>query len=437
VPAAVSEPSLFWAEWQRRAPGERRSLDRARSLAASLGLTGGGPPLLTVVGSKGKGTAATYASAYLAAAGQRVVTVTSPGLRGSRDRVRLQGRSVAGRELAALAARLAAGRASLPAYQPGTGYLSPSGLFILAGLIHARAAGADAVVLEAGQGGRCDEVSLFPPDVVAITEIFGEHLGVLGGSAAEIAAEKAGVVTAETVAVLSLPQDEPVTSAIAQTLAARAGGAAAVEFVAAGASGVPAGLFPAGFGAANAELGCVAAQRLLDAVGAAPPAAGCRSRTLSSVILPGRLSWHALPGTDAELFTDAAINRAGIRAALEQVRRRWDTFDRVLACFPDHKDVAGAVAELAGLPVTCVRLGRMPALRFTSEVPAAWQSVDAEQIDIRFLAASGPRVVALGTVYFIGHLLTVAGVDTERLFAAPSAAHVRRRQQAMPAPKEL
>jgi dihydrofolate synthase/folylpolyglutamate synthase len=151
-----------------------------------------------------------------------------------------------------------------------------------------------------------------------------------------------------------------------------------------------------------------------------PVAAERLTRTLSSVILPGRWSWHAVPGSPAWLFADSAINRAGVAAALTEVYRRWDRVDRVLACFPDHKDVAGAIAELCDLPVTYVRLRHMPWLRFSHPIPEAWATVDAARIDRAFVAARGPRIVAVGTAYFIGHMLEVADVDTRCLFTVPA-----------------
>ncbi|MGH3242780.1 MAG: hypothetical protein ACRDNL_20555, partial [Spirillospora sp.] len=214
---------MFFREWERRAPGETRDIGRARDLAAVLDVLTPDAPVLTVVGSKGKGTAATYASAFLAAAGLRVCTVTSPGLRGIRERIRVDGCAVTEEDLASLGRVLGKAIATLP--PPSAGYLSPSGLFIIAGVVHARRVGADAIVLEAGMGGRSDEVSLFPPSVVAITPIFGEHVGVLGDTPAEIAQEKLGVAAASTT-VLSAPQSAEV-----------AGVLGAVERVAAGGSG--------------------------------------------------------------------------------------------------------------------------------------------------------------------------------------------------------
>ncbi|MFD0536610.1 hypothetical protein ACFQY7_25690 [Actinomadura luteofluorescens] len=221
---------VFFREWERRAPGETRDVGRARALASALGLLAPGVPVLTVVGSKGKGTAATYASAFLGAAGLRVCTVTSPGLRSNRDRIRVDGRAVSAEELASLADVLGEAVAALP--PPSGGYLSPSGLFTIAGVLHARRVGADALVLEAGMGGRSDEVALFPPDVAAITPVFREHAGVLGDTPAEIAEEKLGVAGPRT-RVLSAPQSAEVARVLG-----------AVEFVGPGGSGLPRTCFP-------------------------------------------------------------------------------------------------------------------------------------------------------------------------------------------------
>lgn len=396
----------FYAEWSRRAPGSRRSLRRAALLAEA---TGASPsvPVLTVVGSKGKGTAAVYASAWLAAARRRVVTVTSPGLRTDAERVRVDGVAVSPAELAALGRRLGEAARALPP-EPG-GYLSPSGLFTLAGLLHARAVGADVIVLEAGMGGASDEAGLFPPDVVAITEVFGEHLGVLGDTPARIAADKAGVVAETTSAVVSLPQAPEVAAAIAAVVPG-------VE-VMTGPSlppdlPLPSDLtLPPGLGRANAALGCLAARRLLGALGRTAPA-GRLHRVLSSVRLPGRTSWHEIPG--ATLLVDSAVTRAGAAAALAEARTRWDRIDHVLVCLPDHKDVPGVLAELDGLPVTRVRMPDRESLAFT----LTEDGVEAAALTREGLAALGPRVVVLGTVYFTGRILDLIDAPAGRLFEA-------------------
>ncbi len=422
----MTPDSFFLAEWHARRPGERRSLPRARILAAALGLLDQTNPVLSVVGSKGKGTTAIYASAYLAAAGLRVVTVTSPGYRSAEERIRLDGCAISPARLLELAGRLRAALGSAadqaaahpPAAHPPAagGYLAPTGLFTIAGVLHARDVAADVTVLEAGMGGSSDEISLFAPTVAALTSIFAEHVGVLGDTPAEIAREKAGIVTPSTRAVLTLPQPKDVAEEIADTVRGRSAGRVAVERVDPGSMAIPPALLPAGLSARNAELGCAAAGRLLDATGRPRPGYGELAAVLRSVRLPGRLSRHHLPGSGTELIVDSAINQAGIAAALAAAVRWWTGIDHVLVCMPDHKDVAGAIIELAGLPVTFVRLPD-ERLRFAYPLPAGWTVIDAADLTRELVAGLGRRVIALGTVYFTGRVLDLVDADAERLFS--------------------
>lgn len=406
----MTSEDVFFAEWRARPAGSRRSLDRARLLLARLG-SPVPPPVLSVVGSKGKGTAAIHASAYLAAAGLRVVTVTSPALRSNRERIRLDGAAVA--DLGPLAERL--GR-HVPVPEPLPGYLSPAGLFTIAGVLYACEVAADALVLEAGMGGGSDEISLFPPVVTAITEIFGEHLGVLGDTPVEIAREKAAVTARSTRAVVSLPQRPEIADAIARTVRERAG--VAVELLSSPPM-VYAEASPWPYGRRNAALGRAAAARLLDVLGRARPAAEALRPVLDSVTLPGRLSRHALP-SGTELLIDSAINRDGIATALAAARTVWPRVDHVLLCLPDHKDLTGAIAELDGLPVTFVRLG-LSHLRFERPLPGHWRSISEEELSVPAIRSLGEHVLALGTVYFTGRLLDLLDVPTERLFTVPRA----------------
>jgi dihydrofolate synthase / folylpolyglutamate synthase len=432
---AGAVPAFFFEEWSRRGPGDRRSLRRAALLAGLLGVAEPGLPVLTVVGSKGKGTAATYASAWLVAAGCRVVTVTSPGLRSDVERIRVDGAAVSDDELAGLGRRLHQASRSLP---PGyDGYLSPSGLFTLAGLLHARDVGADVIVLEAGMGGVSDEAGLFPPSVLAITEVFGEHLGVLGDTPAEIAADKAGIAAKTTSTVVSLPQAPAVAAAIATTVAAAGVSVETIDLTRMAdlpcpsndarpsqnpsprkptrtedPTGPESPFVPHGLNGANAALGRAAAQRLLDAMGRPAPEGARQARVLASVRLPGRTSWHTVPG--ATLLVDSAIGRAGAAAAVHEAHRRWDRIDHVLVCLPDHKDIPGVLAELEGLPVTLVRMPDRESLRFTR----TQATLDAADLTPARLAEFGEKILILGTVYFTGRVLDLIDAPTERLFDA-------------------
>ncbi|TKK87905.1 hypothetical protein FDA94_15165 [Herbidospora galbida] len=376
----MSSDEAFFEEWTARTPGSRRDLTRARRLAEAVGAAAA-VPVLTVVGSKGKGTTATYASAYLASTGARVVTVTSPGLRTNRDRIRVDGVSISDGEQAALGARLAS--VSLP---PSDGYLSPAGLFTLAGVLHAQDVEADYIVLEAGMGGASDEVSLFPAEVVAITEIFAEHLGILGDTVAEIAREKAGVITPETKWAVTLPQSPEARA----ELKARAGDRLRE-------------ITPeATPWTRNALLGRSAAAHLTS-----------EEPTPVSVRLPARFSHHDIGST--RLIIDSPITGAGVQMSVDRALAEWGDIDRVLLCLPDHKDLDGAIEALKGLPVTFVRLPDTH-LNFTRALPPDWDVTDVDTVDAGYVEALGEKVLALGTVYFTGHLLDNLDIPTDRLF---------------------
>jgi dihydrofolate synthase / folylpolyglutamate synthase len=408
--------SLFFHEWDNRGAGERRSLERARDLADRLNLPDLDTPLLAVVGSKGKGTCATFASAYLAAAGLRVVTITSPGFRTHRERIRVGGRAISDRELSALADQLETAVGRVPRHVPGTGYLSPSGLFMVAGLLHARSVMADVVVVEAGRGGISDEISLFPANVVAITPIFGEHLGELGDSPADIVHDKVGIITARTQAVVASPQSSAVETDLAKIIAGQRAHRD-FEIVSRRSSGVPDHLLSTGLNRMNAELGCVAAQRLLDHVTDVKPVQERIDQVLATISLPARLSWHTLPGTDTRIFVDSAVTRAATAVALTIARRELGAIDHVLLSLPDDKDLDGAIVELAGLPVTFVRLQRSH-LRFTRPVPPDWSIWESGDLDVNVITGLGRRVAALGTISLTGRILDLVEADTERLFNA-------------------
>ncbi len=412
----IDADQAFFAErLSGRAAGRGRSLARARALAPHLGIDvaawrARADSVITVVGSKGKGTAVTFASATLAAAGLRVGTLTSPGLRSNRERIRIDGRAISPPEYAALVNAVSATLARVGADLPDDGYLSPSGLFTLTALRHFGDAGCDAVVLEAGMGGRSDEVSLVAAGVAAISVIFGEHLGILGDSVAAIAAEKAGVVAPETRTVVALVQEDPAAeSSIAETV--RAHGCAFHVVGPAGMPGVAAASVP-GLGASSACLGVAAGLSLLEIRGHPSPGEAALRATLESVRLPGRLSRHQLQGQD--WIVDCATNPAAIAAALAHSTLSMGPPSSVLAFIPPRRDAAPLLQALDGRPVVRVRGGP------PTGVPGSGAAMHLEEVD---LGGLGPRVLAVGPVYFAGEVLALLDVDCERSF--------------VPAPREL
>ncbi len=411
--ALSPQDAAFFVERDaHKAPGVTRSLARARAFAGHLGIDLDGIakhawPVIAVVGSKGKGTAATYAAATLSAAGIRVGLLTSPGYRTSRERIRVDGTAISAPDYARLAARIDETRRRVAAELPEGGYLSPTGLYTLAAVRHFLDAGCEAVVLEAGMGGGSDEISLFPARVVAVTSIFGEHIPALGDSIEGVAANKLGIIGPATVAVCAVAQTHPgLDRQIREASKNRR------LLMVAGGDVELAPDWPRGLIGMNARLGVVAAVELLKEMNVGKAEAPAREAVWRTVSLPGRLSVHTREQQTWGL--DAAINATGARAAREWFEREGGKPHTVVVCLADDKDRDGVLGELAGLRVVEVRVDA-PHLDFSNQqhLPK-FRDLNTAEL--------GKRVLALGTISFAGEVLDMFNVDIERAFLPLRAA---------------
>jgi folylpolyglutamate synthase/dihydropteroate synthase len=399
VELAADEP--FFAEWAARAPQQRRSVARARLLGQELGLSWPLPvPVLSVVGSKGKGTAVAHAASALAAAGLQVGAVTSPPFRANTERIRVAGRALEAAEYHQLSQWVAGALARLA--PSASEYLAPTGVFTVAGVAHLLSLGVQALVLEEGLGGRSDEISLFPAEVVVATPIFAEHLGIIGDSVAEVAADLLGVCGPTTRLLVSTAQSQQVRELLPTGPQLRY----LPEIEPLFAERVP------GLAAANAQAGSVAAQAIAAQCDRLLPSAAL-AFAAGRVQLPGRLSAH--PGTAARpglWVLDAAIDPVGVRAAVRHSSAALGPPQLVLACFPDSKDSAACFttlsAESPGVTVLPVATGSH--LQFTR----SGQNVQAAEVALAAAQGHPGPVLCLGTMSFIGQATEFLDVQTTR-----------------------
>ncbi len=379
-------------------------------MAVALGIDPASPtvarlPVIAVVGSKGKGTAAVYASATLAAAGLRVGTLTSPGFLSNRERIRVDGMAIPESSYAALSRRIEMTLDAVAEKLPVGGYLSPTGLFTLAAVRYFLETGCDVVVLEAGMGGISDEISLFAPTVVCVTAIFSEHLGILGDSVAEIAANKLGIIGPATRAVVSVVQPD---DGVARQVEAAASHASLD--VVRPTDAPPTLPWPAQPVGSNAQAGVAAAQHLLAHMGRDVPDVATSAAVWRTIALPGRLSLHRT--ANRTWGVDAAINATGARAALTWFEAQVGPPDTILVCVPDDKDRAGVLEALVGQPFLEVRVA---AHHLNFELQSShplFASVDEV----------GHNVLALGTISFVGEVLDRLGVAADRAYAVATPA---------------
>lgn len=160
-------------------------LERTRELLERLGHPERSFRALHLAGSKGKGSTAAMAESILRAAGLRTGLYTSPHLTSFRERIRLNG------ELLSQEAVVSGAEAVRAAAPPG---LSSFEAFTGLAFWAFRRAEVEWAVVEAGLGGRLDSTNVLQPRAAAITPIGLEHTQILGGTLADIAAEKAGIL---------------------------------------------------------------------------------------------------------------------------------------------------------------------------------------------------------------------------------------------------
>ena len=184
-------------------PVYKYDLERMRELAARLHLLDGGPPLIHVAGTKGKGSVAAMTASVLREHGLRTGLYTSPHLHSFRERIRLNGEPLSESTFAAAVSRIwpvVENMADEPIGAPST-----FEAITAMALDTFREKGTDAVVLEVGLGGRLDATNVVTSDVAVITSVSLDHTAILGSTVEEIAGEKAGIVKGAQ-PVVSAPQ---------------------------------------------------------------------------------------------------------------------------------------------------------------------------------------------------------------------------------------
>jgi dihydrofolate synthase / folylpolyglutamate synthase len=184
-------------------------LARVEELLDQIGAPHRTYPSLHIAGTKGKGSTTAMADAILRAAGYRTGMYTSPHLHTFRERIRLQGEPISEEALATLATEI------LPVLEHRP-LVSVFELITALAMWHFAREQVDIGVFEVGMGGRLDATNVIQPLVSMITSISIDHVGILGSTLAEIAAEKAGIIKSG-IPVVSAPQRAPALKVIRDT----------------------------------------------------------------------------------------------------------------------------------------------------------------------------------------------------------------------------
>lgn len=139
-----------------------------------------------VAGTNGKGSCAHTLAAILQSAGYKTGLYTSPHLVDFRERIRVDGQMIAEEYVVDFVEK------ERKVFEP----LQPSFFEVTTAMAFKYFAdmAVDVAVVEVGLGGRLDSTNIITPVLSVITNISLDHTQFLGGTLAQIAAEKAGII---------------------------------------------------------------------------------------------------------------------------------------------------------------------------------------------------------------------------------------------------
>jgi dihydrofolate synthase/folylpolyglutamate synthase len=161
------------------------------------------PPVIHVAGTNGKGSIVAFLRAMLEAQGYRVHAYTSPHLLRVNERIRLAGEDITDNLLERMIDEVYA--------QHSLAGLSFFEITTALAFRAFSAVPADVLLLEVGMGGRLDCTNVIEdPLVSVISRISYDHTEFLGGTLADIAAEKGGILKAGRPCVVGAqgPEDD-------------------------------------------------------------------------------------------------------------------------------------------------------------------------------------------------------------------------------------
>jgi len=174
----------------------RGRMNAMRRFLDQVGNPEKGLPVVSVVGTSGKGSVALRTAEILRAHGLKVGLHVSPYLQVATEKICVEGCYVSGLDFADLVDWV------LPAARPLVRPETPASIHGMASIAmameHFRRMRTDVVVFEAGCGGRYDLSLALKPVVVALTGASRDHVESLGPSLEDIAFHKSGMIRGKT-----------------------------------------------------------------------------------------------------------------------------------------------------------------------------------------------------------------------------------------------
>ncbi|WP_327367422.1 bifunctional tetrahydrofolate synthase/dihydrofolate synthase [Streptomyces sp. NBC_01217] len=333
------------------------SVTRIAALMDVLGEPQRAYPSIHITGTNGKTSTARMIEALLGAFDLRTGRYTSPHVQSITERISLDGSPMDPERFIETYQDIKPYVEMVDAQQP----YRLSFFEVLTGMAYAAFADApvDVAVVEVGMGGSWDATNVIDSSVAVVTPISLDHTDRLGGTPAEIAGEKAGVIKQDATVILA---QQPVDAAQVMlkkavevdATVAREGmefGIVSREIAVGGQlltlrglGGEYAEIFLPLYGAHQAHNAAVAlaAVEAFFGIGAEQPGAldtDTVRRAFASVVSPGRLE---VVRSSPTVVLDAAHNPAGARATADGLSEAFG-FSRLIGVVgaSDDKDVKG------------------------------------------------------------------------------------------------
>ena len=348
------------------------STARISALMEMLGSPQLGYPSIHIAGTNGKTSVARMVDALLTALNRRTGRTTSPHLQSAVERISIDARPISPARYVETYREIEPFVHLVDKQSEAAGGPAMSKFEVVTGMAFAAFADApvDVAIVEVGLGGRWDATNVINAPVAVITPIGVDHADYLGDTIAEIAGEKAGIITkqeddlvpTETVAIIGRQLPEAMEVILAQTVRADAAvaredsefavlgrqiavGGQLLELQ--GLGGVYSEVFLPLHGEHQAHNAVVALAAVEAFFGAGADRQldidGIRAG-FAAVTSPGRLERMRTAPT---VFIDAAHNPAGATALAEALQEEFDFrfLVGVMSVMAD-KDVDGILAAL-------------------------------------------------------------------------------------------
>ncbi|BDY33049.1 MULTISPECIES: bifunctional tetrahydrofolate synthase/dihydrofolate synthase [Mycolicibacterium] len=208
------------------------STTRIAALLELLGSPQRAYPSIHVAGTNGKTSVARIIDALLTALHRRTGRTTSPHLQSAVERISIDGKPITPAQYVETYREIEPFVELVDQQSEAAGGPKMSKFEVLTAMAFAAFADApiDVAVIEVGMGGRWDATNVVNAPVAVITPIGIDHTDYLGDTIAEIAGEKAGIITrqeddlvpTDTVAVIARQDPEAMEVLLAETVRADA-----------------------------------------------------------------------------------------------------------------------------------------------------------------------------------------------------------------------